>query len=304
MLHRVSARQPRHILLGVSCFLLFLLCSFCASYYLLFAPNRDVPLLSGAVALLLLWPLGVLSLRIFGKQVIQIEHVGIVVSFHCLGLCLNRRGWTAAQVLHFDWDYSSDGGYALRLLLLRMDGSRAFTTVLHTDAAYAFAAVWRDLELHYPGSGLRTEFLPMEQESKGETNCVCLVVVLLGAAAVVWLYPQLSQPFKVAAYGRIASARVVAIDWGCTKTSGSSYYLRMLPDGADEPVRSASSFNSHSGRVPCIGQRVLILWCEASPCYLPGEVFSFLAPIPIFGLCIVMIWGGIWGLMHSAHRSR
>ena len=302
MLHRVPSRQPRHVLLGIACVGLFILCSFVSCYYFIFAPNREVSMLSAGAALLLLWPLVSLGLRLFGERVVQVEHAGVAVSFHCMGVRLSRKVWTAAHVLHFDWERTPDGLFALRLLLLKNDGRRGFTTVLHTDSAYALAAVWRDLELHYPGSGLREERPSVAEPAERGTRSLSLVLIFAGVAVTVWLWPQMFRPFKVSAMGQVNIARVEAIEWGQTKTSGSPYHLRVLPDGADKSVRTASSFYAHSGRVPLPGQQVPVLWAEGLPCYLPGEVLPFLMPLPVWGLCLVMVWGGIWGLMRSGHR--
>lgn len=302
MLHRVSSRQPRHVLLLVVCALLFLLCAVCCAFYCIFAPNAEVPMLSGAAALVLLWPLAVLLLRVCGEQVVQVEHAGVALSFRCCGFRLSRRVWTAAQVLHFDWESSAEGIFALRLLLLKNDGTRSFTTVLQTDSPYALAAVWRDLELHYPGSGLRSAHPVGNVGGERTARWLNVIVLLLGTGAAVWLSPYLLQPFRAAASGQISPARVLAIEWGSTQTSGSPYHLRVLPDGAGESVRTASSFYAHSGRVPLLGQQVPVLWAEGLPCYLPGEVLRFLMPLPVWGLCLVMIWCGLWGLMRSAHR--
>ncbi len=305
MLHRVPTRQPRYILLGVACALVFLPGLILSLFYLFHAPNRDVPLLSGAAALVLLWPLTALMFRIFGERIIQVEHAGVVSAFYCFGICLNRRVWTAAQVLHFDWERVGDDLFALRLLLMRRNGESSFCTILYTDSPYALAVIWRDLELHYPGSGLRSE-LPAGNVGTGRISRIfSLFLLLTGLGCTVWLWQPLSRPLTAAAWGHVSPAEVQDILWGSTQTVGSPYRLSVLPTDASEAVRTASSFYAHAGSIPRLGQRVSVLWAEGFPyCYLPGEVLSFLMPIPIIGACLLLIWLGLWGFMRSVHHPR
>lgn len=305
MLHRIPSRQPRHMLLGVTCALLFLLSLGFCLFYICYGTNAEVPLLCGGVAMVLLWPLLMMVRCIWGEQVIQVEHAGVVVAFYLWGIRLGRMVIPAARMLHFDWEQSSDGIYSLRLLLLRMDGRSAFSTVMHTDSSYALASVWRDLELHYPGSGLRTD-RPTASEGQQSRSAFCLSITLLvlGLGAGTWLLPHVARPLLVSALGRVSIAEVVAVEWGSTQTSGSPYHLRVLPDGAEKSVRTASSFYSHNGRVPLPGQKLPVLWAAGEACYLPGEVLSFIAPLPILGCCSVLVLFGIWGLLHAAHRPR
>lgn len=305
MLHRVPTRQPRYILLGVACALLFFLCLTLSLFYFFYAPNGDIPLLSGCAAMVLLWPLTMLTFRIFGERIIQVEHAGVVAAFYCFGFCLKRRVWAAAQMLHFDWESVGDDLFSLRLLLMKRDGSSAFYSVLYTDSPYALAEVWRDLELHYPGSGLRSE-LPTGNREAGKTSRLFSAFMLLtGLIGTVGLWQPLSRPLVAAALGRVSPAEVQDILWGSTQTVGSPYHLLVLPTDATEAVRTASSFYSHAESTPQIGQRLTVLWAESfSYCYLPGEVLSFLIPIPIMGACLLLIWSGVWGFMHSTRPPR
>lgn len=305
MLHRIPSRQPRHILLGVTCALLFLLSLGFCLFYICYGTNGEVSLLCGGMALVLLWPLLMMARCIWGDQVIQVEHAGVVVAFYLLGIRFRRTVIPAVRMLHFDWEQSSDGIYALRLLLLRADGRTSFSTVLHTDSVYALASVWRDLELHYPGSGLRMD-RPQGDDMAGNrySRLFCAALLLLGLGLGLGLLPYAARPLRVAARGQVSIAEVVAVEWGSTQTSGSPYHLRVLPDGAEKTLRTASSFYSHNGRVPLPGQKLPVLWDAGEACYLPGEVLSFIAPLPILGCCLVLAWFGIWGLLHSAHRPR
>ncbi len=305
MLHRVPTRQPRYILLGGTCAVIFLLCLTLFVFYLFRAPNREVPLLSGVAALVLVWPLTVLTARIFGERIIQVEHAGVVSSFYCFGFCLNRHVWSAAQVMHFDWECVGDELFALRLLLLRREGGSAFYTILYTDSPYALAEVWRDLELHYPGSGLRSELPSGNIESGKVSRLFCLFMLLTGLGGAVWLWQPLSRPLAAAAWGHLSAAQVQEILWGSTQKAENSYHLLVLPTHASEAVRTASSFHSQSESIPQIGQRLIVLWAEGfSYCYLPGEVLSFLMPIPIMGTCVLLIWFGLWGFMRSVRLPR
>lgn len=305
MLHRIPSRQPRHILLGVTCALLFLLSLGFCLFYICYGTNGEVPLLCGGVALVLLWPMLMMVRCIWGEQVIQVEHAGVVTAFYLWGMRFRRAVIPAARMLHFDWEQSSDGIYALRLLLLRTDGSSSFSTVLNTDSMYALASVWRDLELHYPGSGLRADRPTDANMSVNRySRLLGAALLLLGAGLGLGLLPHATRPLRTAARGQMSIAEVVAVEWGSTQTSGSPYHLRVLPEGAAKTVRTASSFYSHNGRVPLPGQKLPVLWSADAACYLPGEVLSFIAPLPILGCCSVLAWFGIWGLLHSARRPR
>lgn len=305
MLHRIPSRQPRHMLLGVTCALLFLLSLGFCLFYIGYGTNAEVPLLCGGVAMVLLWPLLMMVRCIWGEQVIQVEHAGVVVAFYLWGIRLGQMVIPAARMLHFDWEQSSDGIYSLRLLLLRPDGRSAFSTVMHTDSSYALASVWRDLELHYPGSGLRIDRPSGADVAVNRySRLLGAALLLLGAGLGLGLLPHAVRPLRTAALGQVSIAEVVAVEWGSTQTSGSPYHLRVLPDGAEKTVRTASSFYSHNGRVPLPGQKLPVLWVADAACYLPGEVLSFIAPLPILGCCLVLAWFGIWGLLHAAHRPR
>lgn len=305
MLHRIPSRQPRHILLGVTCAVLFLLSLGFCLFYLCYGTNGEVPLLCGGVAFVLLWPLLMMVRCIWGEQVIQVEHAGVVVAFYLWGIRFRRAVIPAARMLHFDWEQSADGVYALRLLLLRADGHTSFSTVLHTDSAYALAAVWRDLELHYPGSGLQADRPTGDDMAVNRySRLFCTALLLLGVGLGLGLTEPATRPLRCAVRGQVSIAEVVAVEWGSTQISGSPYHLRVLPDGAEKTVRTASSFYSHNGRIPLAGQKLPVLWEAGEACYLPGEVLSFIAPLPIFSCCLVLAWFGIWGLLHSTRRPR
>ena len=304
MLHRLPARQPRHVLLGVACGLLLLLSLSLAVFYSFFAPNRDVQLLSWGISLLLLWPVGGLLLKLFGEQVVQVEHAGVAVSFYLGRFRLRQSVWPARAVLHFDWSSSSDGLFSLRLVLLRRDGSTGFCTVMHTDSVYAIHAVLRDLELHFPGSGLYEERPPAEVPSSGQSRLFSVACILFGLGAAAWLLPQVYRPLRVCAAGRTEPAEVVSVEWGATQRHGSPFHLRVRPLSSQQTVRSATSFYPQQGRVPLPGQKIPVQWAENQPFYLPGEVLSLMMPLPVTGACLLSVWFGIWGLMRSGRRLR
>jgi len=305
MLHRLPTRQPRYVLLGGACLLLLLVSGALGVFYAFCAPNWDVPLILGAFSLLLLWPGTVLFIRLFAERVIQVEHAGVVLSSYLWGHRLSRRVWLAEQVRHFDWERSGDDLLALRLVLRRPDGTVGYATVLHTDSAYAMASILRDLELHYPGSGLYEQRPLSPEQAVGASRLFSAGLLLGGLVAAVWLVPISRVPLEVAAGGTQERAEVQEIVWDSDVTQrGTSYRLRLLPQSADEPVVTASSFYARTEQVPRVGEHLVVLWLPGSVCYLPGEVMAFLLPLPGMGGCLLLSWFGLWGLMRSGRRPR
>lgn len=285
MLHRVPLRSTRHTELLLCCLLLLVL-SFCLMLFWCYtAPNWDVILLHGAFFVFLLVPLPPLLSAVFGTRLLQVEHAGVVVGTLWGKRPLRLTVWQAAQVRHFDWETDGAGHYTLRLLLQRTPAERpAFLTVLHTDSAYQLAAVWRDLELHYPGSGLRADMpeiaLPPRLSPRRWGGALAILLALLTAWAA---HDVVLHPLRTAATGDITPATITALNWDSSR-KGSSYHLEVVPAGTDSPRRSATAF-PQTEQMPQAGQELAVLWSPNSPVfYLTGEVLPFLHPL---------LWGGV-----------
>ncbi len=305
MLHRIPSRQPVHVLLVVACACGALLSLGFSVFYAVYAPNWDVPLLCSALFLLLLWPLAVLLVQVFGEQVIQVEHAGVVVSRYLWGMRLSRRVIPAARMLRFDWSPAGDSLFALRLVIQRPDGTAGYTTVLYTASAYALATVLRDLELHYPGSGLYESVPGADGAPMRISRFLSVVCILTGCAALWACSSRFLTPLRVAAGGQFSRAAVCALVWGNQRPEQqSSYRMLVLPDGAAEPVLTASAFSGRTTSIPQVGQSLSVLWKPGEVCYLPGEVAVFVLPLPGVSICCLLVWFGIWGLMRSSHRLR
>lgn len=279
MLHRIPLRSPRHTELLLCCLLSVALSFAFTLFWWFTAPNWDVILLHGAAFVFFLLPLPPLLVAVFGTRFLQVEHAGVVVGT-LWGKCpLRLTVWQAEQVRHFDWETDGAGHYTLRLLLQRTAADRpSFLTVLHTDSVYQLAAVWRDLELHYPGSGLRTdmpEAVPTPSLSPRRWGGV--LAILLSLLTAWAARDAVLLPLHTAATGDITPATITALQWDSSR-KGSTYHLEVLPAGGDAPRRSATAF-PQSELMPQVGQELAVLWAPHSPVfYLTSEVLPFLLP--------------------------
>lgn len=295
MLHRVALRRSRSTELLLCLSLAVLLAVGLSVFWWFYAPNWDVCLLHIAAAVVLSLPLPALLVGFFGQRVLQVEHAGVVVGTAVWGRALRFKVWRAEQVRAFDWEPAGDGGYVLRLLLLRTPTERpAFQTVMYTDSAYQLAAVWRDLELHYPGSGLRADLPEAESEGGGAWAfrlCGALAMLLgVGMAAATWT-PMLT-PLRVAGHGVTTPAEITALVWD-SSAQGSPYHLEARPAGADKVFRSASSF-PQTARLPQQGQLIPVVWAPTGPTvfYVTDEVLPFLLPLPLACGWLLLILSG------------
>lgn len=305
MLHRIPLRSPRHSELLLCCLALVALSFGLTIFWWFTAPNWDVILLHGCVCVLCCIPVPPLLVAVFGTRLLQVEHAGVVLGTlwgkHPLRLIV----WRAEQVRHFDWETDGAGHYTLRLLLQRTVADKpAFQTVLHTDSAYQLAAVWRDLELHYPGSGLREDRPepapppPLSPRRWGGAVAVLLSLLTAWAAHnVVFL------PLHTAATGGVTPAAVSSLQWDSSRR-GSTYHLEVLPAGAASRRLSASAF-PQSELMPQPGQELAVLWAPESPVfYLTSEVLPLLHPLLWGGASLLLLLLGLTRLiLREPHRA-
>lgn len=288
MLHRIPLRTPRHTELLLCCLLLLLLSLALTVFWWFTAPNWDVILLHGAAFLFLLMPLPPLCVAVFGTRLLQVEHAGVVVGTLWGKHPLRFTVWRAEQVRHFDWETDGAGHYTLRLLLQRTPSERpAFLTVLHTDSSYQLAAVWRDLELHYPGCGLRADMpepLPPRRSSY-PWGGVMAVVISFATAWIAW--DAVASPLHTAATGDVIPATITALQWDSSR-QGSTYHLDVLPAGESVVCRSASAF-PQTEHLPQPGQNMAVLCSSSSPVfYMIDEVLPFLHPL-LWGAVVLLL---------------
>lgn len=298
MLHRSPLRRPRLTILWLCCLLAALLAAGLTLFWWFCAPNWDVILLHGAAAVLFALPMVPLTVCFFGQRTLQVEHAGVVVGTRVFGRFLRLEVLRAEVVRAFDWESDGSGEYSLRLLLQRHPAQRpAFRTVLHTDSPYLLAALWRDLELHYPGSGLRQESpsevtLPPSGHSRLLGVLVLLVALLLGGAG----RSAVCEPLLVAGQGRVTPAVIQSLQWDSSRR-GSTYHLRVLPAGADAPRCSATAY-VQSDPMPQEGQTLPALWADNSPFfYATDEVLPFLLPLLWGGGCLLLLLLGSASLL-------
>lgn len=298
MLHRSPLRRPRLTLLWLCCLLAEALAAGLTLFWWFCAPNWDIILLHGAAAVLFALPMVPLTICYFGQRTVQVEHAGVVIGTRVFGRFLRLEVLRAEVVRGFDWESDGNGEYGLRLLLQRHPAQRpAFRTVLHTDSPYLIAALWRDLELHYPGSGLRqdapTEVLPLTAGSSHLLGLIVLLsALLLGGAG----RHALCEPLLVAAQGRVTPAVIQALQWDSPRR-GSTYHLEVLPAGADSPRRSATAY-AQSDPMPQEGQILPALWADESPSfYATDEVLPFLLPLLWGGGCLLLLLLGAVSLL-------
>lgn len=288
MLHRIPLRSPRHAELLVCCLLLLALSAGLTLFWCFAAPNWDVILLHGAAAGLFCLPLPLLLVSVFGTRLVQVEHAGVVVGTLWGRRPLRLTVWQAEQVRGFDWESDGAGQYSLRLVIQRTPVHRpSYLTVLHTASAYQLAAVWRDLELHYPGSGLRTDLPePAPAASSSMRRLSGMLALLLALLAAGVMRDALWLPLRTAATGSVTPAMVTALQWDSSR-KGSTYHLEVRPAGADAPRRSATAF-PQIDPLPQEGQALAVLWSPSTPVvYLIGEVLPFL--LPLFGGGVVLL---------------
>lgn len=292
MLHRVALRRPRSTELLLCLALALLLAAGLSVFWWFYAPNWDVCLLHIAAAAVLCLPLPALVVSFFGHRVLQVEHAGVVVGTSVWGRALRFKVWRAEQVRAFDWEPAGDGGYVLRLLLQRTPAERpAFQTVLYTDSAYQLAGVWRDLELHYPGSGLRADLPEAEPEGRGvwAFRLCGAAAMLLGIGLALAAGRSMLTPLLVAGRGVTTPAEITALVWD-SSAQGSPYHLEARPAGAGNVFRSASAF-PQTVRLPQPGQLIPAMWSPSGPTvfYVTDEVLPFLLPLPLSGACLLLI---------------
>ncbi|MGN0837007.1 MAG: hypothetical protein ACI4OS_06155 [Akkermansia sp.] len=286
---------------GVALGVLLLLSGGLGVFYLVYAPNWDVPLLYAAVFGVLLLPM-LLWVRFFWTQrVVQVAHEGVVLSEYLWGHLVARRAWPSDRVRAFAWEREADGALTLRLLLLRADGQKTdFFTLWTMDNPYAFAALWRDFELHYPGSGLRPlcfgeePAAPAPRARRGWAGALVVLSVLGGVAVA---NPML-HPLSTALRGTTEPARICALDW---EPDGSRYVLLMQTERSGRRLRSASAF---AGAAPRPGTRLMVLHDGDARGYLTNEVSAFFLPLLLGGACLLPLSLALFSLLRPAVPRR
>lgn len=309
MLHRYPLRRPMQLPLMVCCLLflawaLALLLFFCA-----FAPNWDVPLLYAACCALLLLPVALLALPVWGQRTLQVEHAGVVVADYLWGRRVHRRVYLADAVRHFTWEQGADGSFALQLVTAPRGWDWRYgapprlypATVLHTRNPYLLYAVWRDLELHYPGSGLREAptagvGIIMRRPAVG----LALLLAAAGCAVAAVAAPLLLTPLKIAALGQVSPAVVRGFDWE-TNAHGSHYRAVVSPVPQPEHRCTGVTPLPQSPYMPQEGQVTEVLW-YGTAFYSPQEVLPFLLPLPLAGSVLLLLFCALYCLIPEKYK--
>lgn len=297
MLHCCPLRRPRVLPLFACVSAVFCTAFALTLFYALYAPNWDVPLYTAIVAGGALLCVSLLSRSLFGRRTLQIEHAGVVITDYLFSFRLRRRVFQAVEMRHFDWEADAEDGWlTLRLLIQRHPAAHpVFLTVLHTDNPYLMAAVWRDLELHYPGSGLREapSALPVHHPRSSRTAGALMLVAALAAAWGGW--NTVSRPLYLCAQGQVSPAVVQQVVWDSPRP-GSTYHLLCLPHGS-RVARMGITAYEQSPHIPQVGSRCEILWAEnAAYCCSPSAVIPFLLPLPLAVFVLLLCLGGGWEL--------
>lgn len=295
MLHRFPLRRSRLLPSAVWTALAVLMMLAMTLFYVCFAPNWDIPLYTAVLTAVLLLPLLLLLRPMFGMRVLQVEHAGVVVSDYLFGYCLRRRVFQAVEMRHFDWEADmTEGGWTLRLLIQPHPAAhQTFLSVLHTENPYLLGAVWRDLELHYPGSALR-EPPPAVAEPRPHPSRL-LGAILVGTATVlaVGAWERVSQPLYLAACGQVTPGIVQQVVWDSAEP-GSTFHLRCLPQG-ETSARLGVSAYAQSSPIPQEGTPCEMLWAEHSSFYCrPDEIAPFLLPLPVLLFCLLLVICGVF----------
>lgn len=298
MLHRCPLRHPRMVPLFACATAVFVCAAALALFYAAFAPNWDVPLYSAVMAAVALLPLVLMLRPMFGFRTLQVEHAGVVTADYLFGRCLRRRVFQAAEMRHFDWETdTADGFWTLRLLIQYHPAERpVFLSVLHTDNPYLMAAVWRDLELHYPGSGLR-EAPPAVAEPRPHPSRLLGALLLAAAAALLWgAWGTVSRPLCLCADGQVSPAVIQQLVWDSPRP-GSTYHLLCRPNGSSAARMGITAYEQGPA-IPQEGMRCEILWSPQSDyCCDPSAVAPFLLPFPLLAFVLMLAVCGAWGFL-------
>lgn len=305
MLHRIPLRTPRHTVLLLCCLALSVLSFGLTLFWWFVSPNWDVILLHGAAFVFMSLPLPPLLVNVFGTRLLQVEHAGVVIGTAWGKRPLRLTVWRAEQVRRFDWETDGAGHYTLRLLLQRAPAAKpAFQTVMHTDSAYLLAAVWRDLELHYPGSGLRSDMpeaapTPRLSPRRWGGGLAVLLALLTAWAA----RDAVVLPLHTAATGSVTPATITALDWDSSRR-GSTYHLDVQPAGVATSRRSATAF-PQTELMPQAGQELAVLWATNSPVfYLTSEVLPFLHPLLWGSASLLLLLSGLAEIRACSSRTQ
>ncbi len=269
--------------------LLLLWCAGLALFFLLTMPHAELCRWYAFFLLLALLPLPAVLLSFFGRNVVQVEHAGVVLSTLLWGFCLRRRVWVAGRVLAFDWA-EEHAAFACYLIVTPFEGAQrgARCTLLATPSPYAAAALLRDLELHYPGSGLRAEHPVRLSEGRQPSRALGAAVLVLACVYAAVVGPRLLLPLRVALEGETQMARVERVVWE-GEGRNSSWHLEASLRG--ELLESARSFPAGT-RPPSPGQPLMLRAAPGLPFYEGTELVAYLLPLPLGGLGLLMFFLG------------
>ncbi len=271
-----------------------LLLAWCAGLAIFFAvamPGAEIVWWYAFFLLAALLPLPAALMFFFGRRAVQVEHAGVVLSSWLWGRCWRRRAYAAARVLAFDWA-EEGGAFACRIFVTPFEGAQRTSryTVLATRSPYAAAALLRDLELHYPGSGLNAESPARLESRRRPSRWLGLCVLLLAAGYAAVVGPRLLLPLRVAAEGENVFARVERVIWEQPRKDSSYRLLVRLP-GEAEPVEGARSYPP-TLRPPAPGQLLPVRHAPRLPFYEGGEMMAYIMLLPMGGLGLLMAFLG------------
>ncbi len=301
MLHRQPAREGQPSWPWWLYLLLLLWAAFLALWFSLGTPSWDVLFFHVAALLVLLLaaPFALFFWR--GARAVQVEHVGVVVSWWLFRRCWRRRVYPAQRVLAFDWE-EEGGAFVCRLFARPSDFARrgARVTLMTTDSPYRAAALLRDLELHYPGCGLRAEQPARLRPRRRASRWLGAVVAALAVAYMAVLGPYVALPLRVAAAGERRPAVIHRVLWDSPKRN-STYHLEVIPQGDEEVLSSATSFPP-AAYMPAPGMVIPVFCAPGLPFYDDRELMAYLMPLPLGALGLLMLATGLGVACQRASR--
>ncbi len=221
--------------------LLLAWCAGLALFFLVQMPGAEIVYWYAFFLLLALLPLPAALMFFFGRRVVQVEHAGVALSSWFRGWRVRQRAYAAARVLAFDWA-EEGGAFVCRIFVTPFEGAQRASrhTLLTTRSPYAAAALLRDLELHYPGSGLNAES-PVRLVRRRPSRWLGCLALLLAAGYAAVVGPRLLLPLRVVGEGEDVMARVERVIWEQPRRE-STYRLRVLLPGRVGPVEGARSY--------------------------------------------------------------
>ncbi len=265
-------------------------CAGLAVFFMAVMPHSELLYWYAFFLLLVLLPLPAALMFFFGRRAVQVEHAGVVLSTWLAGHRLRQRAFTAARVLAFDWA-EEGGAFACRLFVTPYEGAQHAMrhTMLTTRSPYAAAALLRDLELHYPGSGLNAES-PVRLNRRFASRWLGGLVLLLAAGYAALMGPRLLLPLRVAAEGQELKGRLERVIWEQPRRD-STYRLLVQIPGQAAPVESARSYRPGL-RPPAPGQLLSVRYVPGELFYESNELMAYILVLPLGALGLLMFFMG------------